>query len=41
MAAVDPELQRHRQTWIGFARLLRYAIAAIVIILGLMAIFLT
>jgi aa3 type cytochrome c oxidase subunit IV len=41
MAAVDPEFERHRRGWLGFARLLRYAIAAIVVILVLMAIFLT
>jgi hypothetical protein len=41
MAAVDPELERHRQTWIGFTRLIRYALAIIVIILIGMAIFLT
>ena len=41
MAAIDPELERHRQTWIGFTRLIKYAIAIIVIILVGMAIFLT
>jgi Bacterial aa3 type cytochrome c oxidase subunit IV len=41
MAAIDPELERHRQTWIGFTRFLRYALAAIVIVLIGMAIFLT
>jgi hypothetical protein len=41
MAAVDPEYERHRRTWIGFTRLLKYAIAAIVVILVGMAIFLT
>jgi len=41
MAAIDPELERHRRTWIGFTRLLKYAIATIVIILVGMAIFLT
>jgi hypothetical protein len=40
MAAIDPELERHRQTWVGFTRLLRYAIAVIVIILVGMALFL-
>jgi hypothetical protein len=40
MAAIDPELERHRQTWIGFTRLIKYAIAVIVIILVGMAIFL-
>ena len=41
MAVVDPELERHRRTWIGFTRLLKYATAAIVLILVGMAIFLT
>jgi IS5 family transposase len=41
MTAVDPELERHRQTWIGFTRFMRYALAMIVIILIGMAIFLT
>ncbi len=40
MTAIDPELERHRQTWIGFTRLIRYALAIIVIILIGMAIFL-
>lgn len=38
--AIDQELERHRETWLGFARLLRWAIGAIVIILLLMAFFL-
>ena len=41
MTAIDPELERHRQTWIGFTRFLRYALAIVVIILIGMAIFLT
>jgi hypothetical protein len=40
MAAIDPELERHRRTWIGFTRLLKYAIAIAVIILVGMAVFL-
>jgi hypothetical protein len=40
MAAIDPELERHRQTWVGFTRLIKYAIAIIVIVLVGMAIFL-
>ncbi|MBO0739019.1 MAG: aa3-type cytochrome c oxidase subunit IV [Alphaproteobacteria bacterium] len=39
MVAIDPELERHRQAWIGFTRLLRYALAAIVIVLVGLAIF--
>jgi hypothetical protein len=37
---MDPDLARHYQTWRGFTRLLRYAVAIIVIILILMATFL-
>jgi hypothetical protein len=40
MAVVDPELERHRQTWIGFTRFLKWALAIIILILVLMAIFL-
>jgi len=40
MAAIDPEFQRHRQTWLGFARFLRWSVGIIVIILIGMAIFL-
>jgi hypothetical protein len=39
MAVIDPELERHRQGWIGFTRLIRYALAAIIIILVGLAIF--
>jgi hypothetical protein len=38
--AMDQELQRHRETWLGFTRLLKWSIALIVIILLLMAAFL-
>jgi Bacterial aa3 type cytochrome c oxidase subunit IV len=40
MTAVDPEFERHRQTWIGFTRLIKYAVAIIVIVLVGMAVFL-
>ena len=40
MTAIDPELQRHRQTWIGFTWFLKISILAIVITLAGMAIFL-
>ncbi len=33
MAVVDPDYERHRQAWIGFTRLLRYALATIIIVL--------
>jgi hypothetical protein len=36
----DPEFERHRQTWIGFTRLMKWSVALIVIILIGMAIFL-
>lgn len=38
--AVDLELERHRGTWLGFARLMRWTVTLIVILLGGMAIFL-
>ena len=38
--AMDQELERHRETWIGFTRLMKYAILAVVVVLGGMAIFL-
>ena len=40
MTVIDPELERHRETWIGFTRFIRYALALIVIVLIGMAIFL-
>jgi hypothetical protein len=39
MAVVDPDFEQHRRTWIGFTRLIRYALALIVIILVGLAIF--
>ena len=41
MAAIDPELERHRQMWLAFTRLIKYSMAIIIIILVGMAIFLT
>jgi len=41
MAAIDPELERHRQTWIAFTRLIKYSVALIIIVLVGMAVFLT
>jgi Bacterial aa3 type cytochrome c oxidase subunit IV len=38
--AIDQELERHRETWHGFARLMRWAVGIIVITLALMAFFL-
>jgi Bacterial aa3 type cytochrome c oxidase subunit IV len=40
MAVVDPEFQQHYRTWLGFTRLLKFGLAAVVILLGGMAIFL-
>ena len=40
MAAIDPELERHRRAWIGFTRFIKISIVVIVIILAGMAIFL-
>ena len=40
MTVIDPELERHRRTWIGFTRLIKYGTAIIVIVLVGMAIFL-
>jgi Bacterial aa3 type cytochrome c oxidase subunit IV len=33
MAVVDPDYERHRQAWIGFTRLMRYALVTIIIVL--------
>ena len=40
MAAIDPELERHRRTWIGFTWFIKIALAAIILLLGGMAFFL-
>jgi hypothetical protein len=34
--AVDQELERHRQTWIGFTRLIKWSIAGIILALVLL-----
>jgi Bacterial aa3 type cytochrome c oxidase subunit IV len=39
MAVVDPELERHRQAWLGFTRLMKYSVAIIVLILIGLALF--
>ena len=39
MALVDPNFEQHRQTWIGFTRVVRYAMAVIVLILIGLAMF--
>ncbi len=38
--AVDQELQRHQETWLGFARLMRWAVGIVVVVLVGMALFL-
>jgi Bacterial aa3 type cytochrome c oxidase subunit IV len=40
MTVVDPEFQQHYRTWIGFTRLIKFGLGAIIIILIGMAIFL-
>lgn len=40
MTVIDPELERHRRTWIGFTWFIKVSLLVIVIILIGMAIFL-
>ena len=40
MAAIDPELERHRRTWLGFTWFIKISLLAIVITLAGMALFL-
>ena len=40
MAAIDPDFERHRRTWLGFARFIQISLAVIVVILVGMALFL-
>jgi aa3 type cytochrome c oxidase subunit IV len=40
MAAVDPEYERHRRTWIGFTWFIKISLLVIVLILVGMALFL-
>ena len=37
--AVDLELQRHRDTWLGFGRLMRWVLISVIIVLGGLAAF--
>ena len=39
-ATMDPLLAEHYRTWVGFTRLIRYVIAALIIILALLGYFL-
>lgn len=38
--AIDQELQRHRETWLGFARLMRWTVGLLTLLLIGMALFL-
>jgi IS5 family transposase len=40
MTVIDPELERHRRTWIGFTWFIKISLLVIVLILAGMAIFL-
>ena len=40
MAVIDPELERHRRTWLGFTWFIKISLLVIVIILIGMALFL-
>ena len=40
MSTADPELERHRRTWIGFTHLMKITLVVIVLILIGMALFL-
>ena len=40
MAVMDPELEQHRRTWIGFTWFIKISLLVIVITLGGMALFL-
>jgi hypothetical protein len=37
---MDPMLQDHYRTWVGFTRLMRYVLAAVIITLALLSYFL-
>jgi hypothetical protein len=36
---IDLELERHKRTWVGFTQLMKYGSIAVIIVLGLLAIF--
>jgi hypothetical protein len=40
LTTMDPEFARHYQAWVGFTRLMRYVLAAVVITLALLGYFL-
>ena len=38
--AIDQEIERHRETWLGFARLMRWTAGLVILVLVGMAFFL-
>ncbi|HEX3954435.1 MAG TPA: aa3-type cytochrome c oxidase subunit IV [Stellaceae bacterium] len=40
MTAIDPELERHQRTWIGFTHFIKISLGVVIVILAGMAIFL-
>ena len=40
LTTLDPEVERHRETWLGFVRFLKVMTTLVVLILAGMAIFL-
>ena len=40
MAVMDPELERHRRSWIGFTWFIKISLLVVVISLALMGLFL-
>jgi len=40
MAVMDPELERHRRSWIGFTWFIKISLLVVVVILAGMALFL-
>jgi hypothetical protein len=41
LSTIDPELERHIQSWVAFTRFMRYMLAVVVITLALLGYFLT
>ena len=37
MAAIDPELERHRRTWIGFTWFIKASLVSVIVILACLA----
>jgi hypothetical protein len=40
MTAIDPELERHRRTWVGFTWFIKIMLVLVIVVLGGMALFL-